>query len=73
MPDCQKKKINQDQIKECVKKVVAAYHQELLKEPGTHCGLGAIVEYHVINKDTPAQAVHDMERSQAFNPEAGKH
>jgi len=45
------KKIDRDQIKEHVGKAVVAYHQELLKEPGTCRGLCAIAEYHGINKD----------------------
>ena len=47
----QKKNIDQDWIKECIGKVLAAYSQGLLKEPGTCCGLHAIAEYHGI-KDT---------------------
>jgi hypothetical protein len=54
LSDHHQKKINQDQIKECITKAVEAYCQELLKEPETCHGLHVIAEYHGINKDTLA-------------------
>jgi len=58
LSDHQKKKIDQDLIKECVGKAVEVYCQELLKGPEMCSGLRVISEYHGINKDTLTQAVH---------------
>ena len=72
LSDCQKKKLDRDQIKEHVGKAVVAYHQELLKEPGTRCSLHAIAEYHGINKDKLAQAVHDKQSIDTVNQKKQK-
>lgn len=67
LSDRQKKKINRDRIKECVGKVVDAYHQELLKEPEARRGLCIIAEYHGVTKDTLARAVRGKQSIDAAN------
>jgi hypothetical protein len=68
LSDRQKKKINQDRIKERVGKAVEAYRQE----PGTRCSLRTIAEYHGINKDTLARAVYNKQSIDTVNQKKQK-
>jgi len=72
LSDHQKKKINQDWIRERVSKAVEAYRQELLKEPKVCHGLRIIAEYHGITKDTLARAVDDKQSIDTVNQKKQK-
>src|SRR6267154_3049685 len=72
LSDHQKKKINQDWIRERDSKAVEGYRQELLKEPKVCHGLRIIAEYHGITKDTLARAVDDKQSIDTVNQKKQK-